>query len=408
MSGLELQGNIVSNVLNGNYLAEPELWEQLLLILLAALLLARIAERLQGRPWSTLAAVGFASVLWLAVAFLVFCFFNCMIPVVVPIFGVALPGWFLVLTDQNLFFVRERKKHTKLFRYLAPPEVAQEIDRRQLGELGLQGKTAIVTTLSCQLQNFVDVTKGKAPEAVIKMLHECVSLMMNCVYEHNGLVNRLSSSGVFAIWGAPLAMSDPLQCQLAARCALEMQERLSRLAEQWQKDGRMNSGETFVCWFGLSTGEASCGRIGSESHGEYAAVGKSVDLCLILEGLNKKYGTQCLMSEKTAQAVAQEFETRELDKLKVDELDSPQYIYELMSKKGELAGAMDEASVLYKQGLAAIEERNFAEAERIFLTILRLVPSDRPATIMLERSRDYLAKPPEPDWDGSNLVCNDY
>lgn len=406
MSGVELQSNIIANVLSGHILSEPELWEQILIVLFVALLLARALDRLQGRPWSMVAFIaGFAAV-WLVASFFCFLYLECMVPVVVPIFGVALPAWFIALTDQNLYFIGERRRHTKVFRYLAPQSLAEEISRRQLEELGLEGKSALVTTLACQLQNFVEITEEKSPAAVISMLNECLSVIDESVYDHNGIVIRTSSCGIMAVWGAPLAIPEISQARLAASCALNMQQRLSDLAERWQRDGRMSSRRTLRLCFGIATGEASCGRTGSEAHTDYSVVGISVDLSTLLESVNKRYGTQCLTAERTAQLIAQHFELRELDKVKVNQDDKPQYVYELFCLKGKLPGAMEEATAFYRQGLAALEERNFAEAERLFATILRLVPDDKPAAIMLERCREFLAKPPEPDWDGATLVAD--
>ncbi len=407
MSGVELQANIVANILGNSFLREPELWEQISLVFLAALLAARLLERLRGRPWSMLGGMVLLSVFWLVGSFACFCLFECVVPVLVPIFGVALPAWFLVLTDQNLFFTRERKKHTKVFKYLAPKELAQEIDRRRLDELKLDGKTALVTTFCCQLQDFVLLTEHKTPEAAIGMLNDCIAQMITAVYEHNGLVTRISNYGVMAVWGAPLSMPEESQCRLAASCYLDIQQKLAGLSQSWQREGRINSSQALVCLFGVSTGEAACGRIGSESHTEYSIVSRSVDLAVLLETLNRTYGTKCLTSERTAQRLTEYYEIRELDKLKTIRNDKPQYIYELQCQKGKLPGTMDEAVALYKQGLAALEERNFQEAERLFSTILlRLTPDDRPAAIMLERCRQYLRKPPEPDWDGAILVAD--
>ena len=66
---------------------------------------------------------------------------------------------------------------------------------------------------------------------------------------------------------------------------------------------------------------------------------------------------------------------------------------------------LEEAIAIYKQGLAAMEERNFGEAERLFNTALRLVPDDGPAILMRDRCRHFLDSPPEPNWDGATLVA---
>jgi len=407
MSGVELQANVIANILNRRPLSEPDLWEQILIVFFVALLAARILEQLRGKPWWMLVSVVCFSVIWLALSFAAFAWLGCVIPVVVPTAGVAFPALLLVLTDQNLFFVHERRKHTRIFRSLVPQALAEEIERRRLGELGLEGKTAVVTTLSFQLQGLTPLIEHKTPEAAIRMLDQCVAIMTASVHERNGLVNRVSNHGLMAVWGAPLPVPEISGARLAADCCLDAGGQLASLSAAWQREGRINSNQALSFSCGISTGPASCGRMGSESHTEYGVIGRCVDLAFLLEVMNKKYGTRCLVAERTSQILSEHFEIRELDKVKLEAGDKPQYIYELLCPKGKLPGAMEEAAALYRQGLAAMEERNFAEAERVFSTILlRLVPDDRPAAIMLERVRGFLRTPPEPDWDGAVLVAD--
>ncbi|MBI4533590.1 MAG: CHASE2 domain-containing protein [Candidatus Melainabacteria bacterium] len=405
MSGVELQANIIANILSTRFLSEPEWWEEVLIVLFVSFLFARMFSGLHGRPWSMLATTTLFSLVWLTDSFLCFVYLECLVPVVVPVLGVALPCYLLVLIDQNLFAFQERRRHTRVFRDLAPLHMAEEIDRRQVGELGLEGKKATVTTLLCQLHNFPTSMDGLLPETIVQSLNECLTLMISSIYEHSGIVDRIWHYGVLAIWGAPLPMQELSQARLSASCYLDIEQCLTRLYQTWIQEGKIEPQKTSLkLRAGINTGEAICGQIGTDTHAEYGAIGDSVDFTLRLELINNRYGTRCIIGESTAQLVSQKFEIRELDKVKFDASDKPQHIYELLCPTGKLPGAMEEATVLYKQGLAAMEKRNFTEAERLFNSILRLAPDDKPTMLMLERCQSFLAKPPEPTWDGSTML----
>lgn len=408
MSGVELQANIIANILSAQYLSEPEWWEQALILIFVALLFARIFSGLHGKPFSMLLAIVAFAAIWTVDSFLCFAYLNCLIPVMVPIFGVALPAFFLVLTDQNLFAFRERRRHTRLFRALASDRLAGEIDRRQLGELGLEGKSVTVTTLVCQVHNLAHLTEGKNAQSVVSTVNQYLGAMLSVVLEHNGVVIRLWSHGIQAIWGAPIAMQERSQARLAANCCLEMQRRLAQLSDGWGHSSRLAAGaQRLDCSYGITTGVAICGRIGTESHTEYGAIGRSVDLAVRLQALNKLYGTTCLAGPETAELVSEQFEVRELDKVKLDQSEPPLSIYEILCPRGKLPGAMEEAIAVYRQALAAMEERDFAGAEKLFSTVLRMAPRDGPSILLAERCRHLKAAPPEPGWDGAMLVVSE-
>jgi adenylate cyclase len=386
MSGTELQANIIANVISGNYVYEPEWWEQGLVMFLIALLFARLFSLLQGHPWSMLGSVITFSIVWFCGSFLVFCYLHSVLPVVVPIFGVAFPAWFLVLADQNFFMFRDRRRRTKVFQKLAAKPLAEEIDRTQLVELGLEGKRATVTTLVCQIHGLTSVTADYEPQQVIQMFNQCLSVMRTVVYEHNGIVDRMWNDGITALWGAPIPLSHSEQTHLAASCALQMKRRAAELVHEWISSAPEGSKVPVIqLQFGLNTGEAICGRIGSEDHTEYGAIGECVDLSIRLELLNRRYGTVCMVGAETAELITGNFEVRELDKISVEEDQSPQYIYELIGRTGKIPGIKEEVLDLYRQGRAAMEQSNYVLAEKFLRSAIRLDPTDKPSEIMLAR-----------------------
>src|SRR4030095_7918462 len=302
MSGVELESNMVANILSARYLSEPETWEHVLIIMFVALLFGRIFAGLHGRPFSMLSAVVLFAAIWLVDAFLCFAYLNCLIPVMVPIFGVAFPAFLLVVTDQNVFAFRERRRHTRLFRALASDRLANEIDRRALGELGLEGKSATVTCLVCQLRDFNSITAGRSPTVVISMVNQCLREIIGSTYEHSGVINRVWGQGVQALWGAPIPMQETSQVRLAANCCLDIKRRLAELSERWRREGLIDSPEVSVlAHFGINTGAAVCGQIGTESHTEYGALGEDVDLAVRFESVGPQYSTSCVVGARYAE-----------------------------------------------------------------------------------------------------------
>src|SRR5205814_4619482 len=126
-----------------------------------------------------------------------------------------------------------------------------------------------------------------------------------------------------AFWGAPF--EEPGHAAKACKAALKMMDRVRELQKQWTAEGKPH----LDIGIGLNTGVASVGNMGSRLRYGYTAMGDAVNLASRLEGLNKEYGTQLIVSEATYLAASADADLvfRDLDLIRVKGKQLPVKIY---------------------------------------------------------------------------------
>lgn len=179
------------------------------------------------------------------------------------------------------------------------------------GRIPLDGEIKMVTVLFADLRNFTPLVEATPPKEVVQIINGYFQQMSEAIRRHGGLVLQFIGDEIEAVFGAPLPLEDHPRKALEA--ALAMRARLVEVNAQLSQRGLapLRHG------IGIHTGDVVAANIGSPERLSYALVGDTVNLASRLQGLNKRFDTDILISGTTAAALDGDFA---LTKLPVSEV----------------------------------------------------------------------------------------
>lgn len=389
--GVEIHANVIDNVLQGRFLRAPE-WMSLVEVVAMAVFALGTAW-IVARTRGLLAALG-PLLLWIAYwGFSEWCLWQR--GVIVPVLGttVAAVATFAASSVRRyLWEERERRKIRRALElYLSPTAAALVSDHPERLKLG--GEKVECTVLFSDVKDFTALAERLPPEHLVELLNAYLGAMTQVVFAHGGMLDKYIGDGIMAVWGVPLP--HPEQAAAACRAALAMQQKLDELRPDWNSRGwpRLD------IRIGIHTGLVVFGNMGSTEHLSLTVVGDNVNLAARLEGLNKFYGTQVLLTEATVRRVSDDFVVREIDTVRVKGRAQPVRVFELLAWGEETRTPELQARIeRFAAGLQAYRHGDFRAAERIFAALAEDHRDDGPARVFLARCRTLVQERP-PHWE---------
>ena len=165
---------------------------------------------------------------------------------------------------------REAMVRSNFERYFAP-NVAAEI-AQQAGAVRLGGERRPMTVLFSDIRGFTAMAESMGPDAIAQILSEYFTEMVDVIFDYGGTLDKFMGDAIMALWGAPLAHAD--DADRALRAAMEMQQAVSRLNQQWFSEGRPE----IKVGIGINHGEVFVGNIGSHRRLDYTVIGDAVNI----------------------------------------------------------------------------------------------------------------------------------
>jgi adenylate cyclase len=291
---------------------------------------------------------------------------------------------------------RERRLIKRAFQhYVAPAIVERMLD--DPSKLKLGGEEYEVSVLFSDLEGFTSLSEHLTPAELSSHLGEYFTEMLDVLLPHGGTLDKLIGDAIMMYFGCPVP--DARHAAQACRGALAMQQRMVAVNDKW----RAESLPQLRTRIGINTGRAVAGNMGTKAIFNYSLLGDCVNLASRLEGVNKEYGTRTIIGEDTWKVVRDEFDTRELDWIRVKGRSRPVAIYELVAEAGGIDGRLRETFARFAEGLRLYRAQRWADATVAFERALRINPEDGPSRLFAERCAYYGAHAPDA-WDGVHVM----
>ena len=392
LPGIERHATVIDNILREDFLRRREATAliDLAAIVMMGLLVGWLSPKCPSY-WGSIAALGLGGV-YVVANVLTFTHAGLWVNLLFPLLAlvVAQSGitLFKYLTEE-----REKRLIRRAFQYYLHPTVVDQVSQNpQLLKLG--GESRELTVLFSDIRNFSTIAEGLSPEALVRVLNDYLTIMTQVVFRHHGLLDKYIGDGIMAVYGAPLDDSDHA-CR-ACRSALEMMEELKALQSRWASQGLpfLNIG------IGINTAIMVVGNMGSELRFDYTVMGDGVNLASRLEGANKEYGTNIIVSESTWEQVQDRIATREVDVVRVKGKAQPTRIFEVLG----IPPLPPERAAMIQQfeaGLRAYRAQRWEDAIGRFAQVLEAMPGDQPSRLYVQRCKSFMTRPPPLDWDGA-------
>ena len=214
----------------------------------------------------------------------------------------------------------EKRELREAFQNYFSPQVMEAI-LKEPDKLKLGGERREVTILFSDIRGFTALTENLPPQTLTHLLHEYFSEMTEAVLATDGIVDKYIGDAIMAFWGAPIAQPD--QADRAVTTAVDMLKRLKKLQEKWKKDGYPE----IDIGIGINLGIATVGNFGSAKRYDYTAIGDAVNSASRIEGLNKDYQSNIIISESTRSQLTLRFETEDLGEIQVEGKEIPIRIF---------------------------------------------------------------------------------
>lgn len=395
--GVEVHANVIDNILAGDpfvYDVFTEIGITYLLIIGGGLFLAALLA------FSSPLAGGLGGFLLMEATIIgnyhLFFMQNKIIGVTFPLLTIS--AVFLVVTLFNYFFEgREKRFISHAFGHYVSPQVVDKLMAHP-ENLALSGEEKTLTVLFSDIRGFTSISESMNSSQLALFMNRYLTAMSSVIMDTGGTVDKFIGDAIMAIWGAPLDDDD--QAANAVRAALAMMEKLHERQRQWENEGL----PAIDIGIGINTGQMSVGNFGSDERFDYTVLGDAVNLGARLEGSNKEYGTNIIISEYTRAALGDRFFCRFIDMVKVKGKQQPVRIYEPLCE-GEPAEEIRREVQTFARFMEEYHNRNFERGAAIINELHENHPS-KLYCLYRDRVRKFQETPPPPEWDGSFTFTN--
>ena len=356
MPGVEVHAQLALNLLNDDLISRTDgiFWTELMIILVIGLGYGFWFPYAIKRSYGliTLVFMGF----WFYVGYWLF-LQGLWLHIVLPLMQLVFTFAALLAVNLSIsLYKRQQLRHT-FSQFIDPSIVDEAIENPE--KIGLTGDKREMSVMFLDIAGFTKLSEALDPHDVVRYINMFFHAATPIVFKYHGCIDRLTGDGLVELFGAPLP--DSKHALHACQAALAMEQALDSVREHFDEGGYQ-----LHVRIGINTGEMVVGNVGSLQRLHYTFMGDSGNAAARLESLNKQYGTNRMIGQRTFELVKNDFVCREIDSVVLIGKSEAIHVYELLDDKEKrtqfepLLAAYAEALDLYRDGDFLIASEHFS------------------------------------------------
>ena len=233
---------------------------------------------------------------------------------------------------------RERRRRARLERYHSPGVIDRVLLRDTTAGAELVAEEREVTVLFCDLHRFTRISEEMSATAVAELLNQVFDRLAEIIFRFDGTLDKFTGDGLMALFGT--VFDEQAHATRAVSAAVAMREAVTELDEALRDELELPL--PLVMRFGINTGTAVVGDIGSFNRRDFTAIGDAVNVASRLEELVANPG-QIVIGERTHELIGSEFDSEALGEVTVEGRDEPVRPYILVETGDEVTTAEADA-----------------------------------------------------------------
>ena len=221
------------------------------------------------------------------------------------------------------------------------------------GEINSGGDIKHASIFSCGIRGFPEKYERftnecgrSAPDKLLVWLNDYFSKVTDCVEKTYGIVDKFIGDSCLAHWGTANTTGSPAKDAFnCVKSALLMRKTLLMINREQPQNTPIN----ISC--GITSGIVTAGQVGSANRVEYTVIGDALDLAFKIQELNRRFGTDILISESTWNLVKFFYNTEEMPSVKIAGQETPMRVFAVINHVSVTSGPKNMAEVRKMLGI---------------------------------------------------------
>lgn len=209
----------------------------------------------------------------------------------------------------------------ELSRYVSP-RIRKLIERQVSIDAPTGNEPALMDAciLFSDIRGFTALSRTIDPTALFQTVSDHLGSQVDCVYRHQGYVDKFGGDGLMAIFDGESMASD------ACNCAIDIMERVNSI-------NGAGVGHPVPLGIGIHAGPVVVGNIGSGEHLDYTAIGDTVNIAARLCGQAEAEDIIVSEAVQGSAELPEGFEFADPAEAAIRGLDEPFLLYHLRERR---------------------------------------------------------------------------